>query len=39
VNNMIRKILNIIISFCDKIDDDLRDMYGMNNKELGKKKK
>ncbi len=33
-----KKILDIIISFFDKIDDDLRDMYGIDNKNLGKKK-
>jgi len=33
-----RKFLNIIISFFDKIDDDLRKMYGIDNRNLGKKK-
>ena len=33
-----KKFLNMIISFFDKIDDDLREMYGIRNKNLGKKK-
>ena len=33
-----KKFLNMIISFFDKIDDDLREMYGISNKNLGKKK-
>jgi len=33
-----KKILDMIISFFDKIDDDLRDMYGIDNRNLGKKK-
>ena len=33
-----KKILNMIISFFDKIDDDLREMYVIDNKKLGKKK-
>jgi len=33
-----KKILNMIISFFDKIDDNLREMYGIDNKKLGKKK-
>tara|TARA_S200002703_G_C3660574_1_gene202870 strand:- start:427 stop:528 length:102 start_codon:yes stop_codon:yes gene_type:complete len=32
-----KKILNVIISFFDKIDDNLREMYGIDNKKLGKK--
>jgi len=32
--NIIKKILH----FFDKIDDHLRDMYGISNKNLGKKK-
>jgi len=32
--NIIKKILH----FFDKIDDYLRDMYGISNKNLGKKK-
>ena len=32
-----KKILNAIISFFDKIDDNLREMYGIDNKKLGKK--
>ena len=32
-----KKILNAIISFFDKIDDSLREMYGIDNKKLGKK--
>jgi hypothetical protein len=33
-----KKILNMIISFFDKIDDDLREMYGIDNRNLGKKR-
>ena len=33
-----RKDLDMIISFFDKIEDDLREMYGISNKNLGKKK-
>ena len=33
-----KKFLDMIISFFDKIDDDLREMYGIDNKKLGKKK-
>jgi hypothetical protein len=32
-----KKILNAIISFFGKIDDNLREMYGIDNKKLGKK--
>ena len=33
-----KKFLNVIINFFDKIDDNLRDMYGISNKNLEKKK-
>ena len=33
-----KNILNKLIRFFDKIDDDLREMYGISNKNLGKKK-
>tara|TARA_Y100001970_G_C13765306_1_gene617807 strand:+ start:297 stop:401 length:105 start_codon:yes stop_codon:yes gene_type:complete len=33
-----KKFLNVIINFFNKIDDNLRDMYGISNKNLGKKK-
>ena len=32
-----KKILDKIISFFDMIDDYLRDMYGIDNRKLGKK--
>ena len=32
-----KKFLNMIISFFDKIDDNLREMYVIDNKKLGKK--
>jgi hypothetical protein len=32
------KIIKKILDFFDKIDDDLRDMYGIDNRNLGKKK-
>lgn len=32
-----KKILNVIISFFDKIDNNLREMYGIDNRKLGKK--
>ena len=33
-----KKCLSMIINFFDKIDDALREMYGISNKNLGKKK-
>jgi len=33
-----KKFLSMIIIFFDKIDDDLREMYRISNKNLGKKK-
>ena len=33
-----KKFLNVIINYFNKIDDNLRDMYGISNKNLGKKK-
>ena len=33
-----KKFLNIIINFFDKIDNDLREAYGISNQNLGKKK-
>ena len=33
-----KKIIDKIIHFFDKVDDDLRDMYGIDNRNLGKKK-
>jgi hypothetical protein len=33
-----KKFLSMIINFFDKIDNNLRDMYGISNKNLGKKK-
>ena len=33
-----KKILSRIISFFDKIDANLREIYGISNKNLGKKK-
>jgi len=32
------KFLNIILDLFERIDDDLREMYGISNKNLGKKK-
>ena len=32
------KFLDIILNFFEKIDDDLREAYGLSNKNLGKKK-
>ncbi len=32
------KFLNIILNFFERIDDDLREAYGLSNKNLGKKK-
>lgn len=32
-----KKILDKIIGFFDMIDDYLRDMYGIDNRKLGKK--
>ena len=32
-----KNILNKIINFFDKIDDYLREMYGIDNRKLGKK--
>jgi len=31
------KFLDIILNFFERIDDDLREMYGISNKNLGKK--
>jgi len=33
-----KKFLNIILDLFERIDDDLREMYGISNKNLGKKK-
>ena len=33
-----KKFLSMIINFFDKIDNNLRDMYGISNKNLGNKK-
>ena len=33
-----KKFLNIILDLFETIDDDLREMYGISNKNLGKKK-
>jgi len=33
-----KKFLNIILDLFERIDDDLREMYGIDNKKLGKKK-
>jgi hypothetical protein len=33
-----RKFLDMISNFFERIDDDLREMYGISNKNLGKKK-
>ena len=33
-----KKIIDKIIHFFDKVDDYLRDMYGIDNRNLGKKK-
>jgi hypothetical protein len=33
-----KKFLNIILNLFERIDDDLREMYGISNKNLGKKK-
>ena len=32
-----KNILNKVIKFFDKIDDYLREMYGVDNRKLGKK--
>jgi len=32
------KFLDIILNFFERIDDDLREAYGLSNKNLGKKK-
>ena len=32
------KFLDIILNFFERIDDDLREAYGISNKNLGKKK-
>jgi len=32
-----KNILNKLISFFDKIDDYLREMYGIDNRKLGNK--
>jgi len=32
-----KKIIDKIIHFFDKVDDHLRDMYGIDNKKLGNK--
>ena len=32
-----KKFLNIILDLFERIDDDLREMYGISNKNLGKK--
>jgi hypothetical protein len=32
------KLLKLLVQLLDRLDDGLRDMYGVSNKNLGKKK-